>query len=112
MDEEAKLEEENEEWERKEEERKRADEERTRRNREKRARKKGRDGGGKENRVDTDGDGSGDGGSGGVVQKTKPGVRKPLQIPRGEAKDDDSNNHAVDVARIVEGNGITIHDDD
>jgi hypothetical protein len=102
MDEEAKKEEEDQEWEVKERERKERDEERTRRNREKRMkRKKGGKGGKGETPEVEDGDGK----ENGVVKK------KPNPNVVASRRDGGDEEDGIGVAAVVKEQGITIHDD-
>jgi hypothetical protein len=111
MDEEAKKEEDDNDWAAKERERKEKDEEKTRKNREKRNKRKGKD-----KKTSNPGPESGPAASdkrstNGVNKKTgaRPGV------PMVDRKDEDESaqpDTEFGVAQVVQENGITIHDDD
>jgi len=115
MDEEARNEEENEEWAKQQEERRIADEEKMRKNREKRNRKKGKKGkaDGKENGGFSGEDGSAvDGEAGPGASQRTDGVKKAWEVPRSGGQDGPEQTNDIGVAQAVEEAGIVIHDDD
>lgn len=106
MDEEAQKEEDDAKWVEGLEDKRRRDEERTAKNRAKRNKRKGQKRGQKEDTPVQDDTGA-------AAAATKGGaVRKPLQIPKRNDKEDDDGELEAKAGEPSPENGITIHDDD
>ena len=106
MDEEARNEEKQAVWEDGERERRRRDEEATAKKREMRNKRRKK---GKGSSKDT---GDGEDSAGGAGDGENHAIKKPLLVPMPKTNGDATGDAGIELAKIVEEVGITIHDDD